>query len=91
MLGHPELRLPNTLAIGFRGQIAVEVMSRCPDICASFGAACHAGERKRSAVLAAMDVPDEIAFGAVRLSLGRFTTEAEIDEAVTQISQAAAA
>ena len=91
LLGHPERRLPNTLSIGFRGQIAVEVMSRCPDICASFGAACHAGERKRSAVLAAMNVPDEIAFGAVRLSLGRFTTEAEIDQAVQQISTAAAA
>jgi cysteine desulfurase len=39
-------------------------------------------------VLEAMDVPEEIAFGAIRLSLGRFTTQAEIDDAVAMLVNA---
>ena len=91
VLGHPEKRLPNTLAVGFRGKIGIDVMSRCPDICASFGAACHSGERKRSDVLEAMNVPEEIAYGAVRFSVGRYTTEAEIDQAIKQLVASAGA
>jgi len=89
LLGHPEERLPNTLAIGFRGCVGGEILSRCPDLCASTGAACHSGERQRSGVLAAMDVPEEIAFGAVRFSVGRPTTQAEIDAAIPQLVRAA--
>jgi len=85
LLGHPELRLPNTLNIGFRGRIGAEILAACPDLCASIGAACHSGRHERSATLAAMNVPEEVAFGAIRFSVGRFTTEAEIDAAVEQI------
>ena len=85
LIGHPDKRLPNTLAIGFSGLIGGDVLARCPELCASTGAACHSGKAERSAVLAAMDVPKEIAFGAVRLSVGRFTTEAEIDAALDMI------
>jgi cysteine desulfurase len=91
LLGHPEKRLPNTLAIGFRGKIGAEILASCPDICASTGAACHSDERKRSAVLEAMDVPEDVAFGAIRFSVGRFTTDAEIDVAIKQITAALAA
>ncbi len=91
LLGHPEQRLPNTLCVGFRGRVGGEVLAACPEICASTGAACHSGKRQKSAVLTAMDVPDDVAFGAVRFSLGRFTTEAEIDRAVELIAQALAA
>lgn len=85
LLGHPEDRLPNTLAVGFRGRTGGDILAHCPDICASTGAACHSGERKRSAVLEAMDVPEEVAFGAIRFSVGRFTTETEIDQALQQV------
>ncbi len=88
LLGHPKERLPNTLAIGFRGLVGGEILAACPDLCASTGAACHSGDRKRSAVLEAMDVPEDVAFGAIRFSVGRFTTEREIDCAVDQISEA---
>jgi len=91
LLGHPEERLPNTLAIGFRGRIGAEILASCPDICASTGAACHSDERKRSAVLEAMDVPEDVAFGAIRFSAGRFTTDSEIDAAMEQITAALAA
>ena len=85
LLGHPTQRLPNTLCVGFRDRIGAEVLAACPEICASTGAACHSGRRERSATLAAMNVPEDIAFGAVRFSVGRHTTEQEIDSAVGQL------
>ena len=88
LIGHPKERLPNTLAVGFRGRIGAEVLAACPEICASTGAACHASERKRSAVMTAMGVPEVVAFGAVRFSVGRFTTDAEIDQAVGMLADA---
>lgn len=88
LLGHPTARLPNTLCVGFPGRIGGEVLEACPEICASTGAACHSGRRERSATLAAMDVPEEVAFGAVRFSVGRPTSETEIDEAVEQLARA---
>ncbi|MFQ5463608.1 MAG: cysteine desulfurase family protein [Phycisphaerae bacterium] len=88
VLGHPETRLPNTLAMGFRGRIGADVLATCPEVAASTGAACHAAQRKRSAVLAAMNVPEDVAFGAVRFSVGRFTSQDEIDRAVPLIVRA---
>lgn len=85
LLGHRSQRLPNTLCVGFRGRVGGEVIAGCPDVCASTGAACHSGKAQRSATLTAMNIPQEIAFGAVRLSVGRFTTEREIEEAITRI------
>ncbi|MBI1826686.1 MAG: cysteine desulfurase [Planctomycetes bacterium] len=88
-LGHPEHRLPNTSAIGFRGKLGAVVLAKCPDICASTGAACHSGKHDVSATLSAMGVPIDVALGAVRLSVGRYTTEEEVDEAARQITHAA--
>jgi len=88
LLGHPELRLPNTLNVGFRGHIGGDILAACPQVCASPGAACHSRRRERSATLAAMDVPEDVAFGAIRFSVGRYTSEAEVDEAIRQIAAA---
>ncbi len=88
LLGHPEQRLPNTLAIGFRGRVGSDILAACPEICASTGAACHSGKRTGSATLAAMKVPDDVAFGAIRFSVGRFSTEGEIDDALAMIVKA---
>jgi len=85
LLGHPELRLPNTLAVSFPSRSGADVLAACPELCASTGAACHSGNAKRSGVLAAMNVPETVAIGAVRFSVGRHTTEAEVDEAVRMI------
>lgn len=90
LLGHPTDRLPNTLCASFRGKIGGEVLAACPDVCASTGAACHSGKAERSATLAAMDVPEDVAFGAIRFSVGRFTTEVEVDKAAQQIAAAMA-
>ena len=85
LLGHPTKRLSSTCCVGFRGRVGGEILAVCPQICASTGAACHSGKARRSATLTAMNVPEEIAFGAVRFSIGRPTTEDEIDRAVEQV------
>ena len=79
--GHPENRLPNTLNLSFPGMIGEEILSHIPEICASTGAACHDRSLKLSHVLGAMGVTEEVGMGAIRLSLGRPTTEGEVDEA----------
>ena len=79
--GHPDLRLPNTLNINFLGHVGAEFLQKLPQIAASTGSACHEGSITQSPVLCAMGVPPEIGKGAVRLSVGRFTTEDEIDRA----------
>jgi cysteine desulfurase len=78
--GHPTLRLPNTLDVGFEGQFGSEVLEAVPEVAASTGSACHAGSRELSPVLKAMAVPEAIGFGAVRFSLGRGTRREDIDE-----------
>jgi cysteine desulfurase len=85
--GHPEQRLPNTLHVNFRGVIGAELLERLPELAASTGSACHAGEVTLSSVLEAMQVSPELGMGAVRFSLGRYTSRAEIDRAVELIEQ----
>lgn len=55
---------------------------------ASAGSACAAGALSTSHVLAAMGVPGDVARGALRISVGRGTTETEIDRAVTIVADA---
>lgn len=79
--GHPELRLPNTLNVNFAGHIGAELLLKVPEIAASTGSACHEGSDCLSPVLQAMGVPPELGRGAIRLSVGRFTTDEEIERA----------
>ena len=79
--GCPTHRLPNTLNVNFAGQVGAELLARTPEIAASTGSACHEGRVTQSAVLCAMGVPPERGKGAVRLTVGRFSTENEIDTA----------
>ncbi len=83
--GHPEDRLPNTLNVSFVGMIGAEVLARLDGVAASTGSACHSGRVELSPVLAAMGVPERIGMGAVRFSLGRQTTDAEIDTVIAQL------
>lgn len=85
-------RLPNTLSISFPGSLAYDLVATLGDkVAISTGAACHARDVKISHVLQAMKVSEEVAKGTVRISLGRFTTEEEIEQAVEHIVKAAKA
>lgn len=76
-------RLPNTSLISFVNAFSDEIVVALDEhgICASGGAACHSGRREPSGVMRAMRQPSDVALGAVRFSLSRYTTEQEIDEA----------
>lgn len=80
--GHLIERLPNTLNVSFRGHIGSELLARLPHLAASTGSACHAVDACISPVLEAMGVPMDVALGAIRFSLGRTSTVAEVDEVV---------
>jgi len=81
-------RLPNTLNVSFPGISGGELLARVPEVAASLGSACHAGRETVSPVLAAMGVSPERARGAVRFSLGRPTTRAEVEEAAALLIKA---
>lgn len=86
--GHPAERLPNTLNVSFVGQVGEEILTRLEGVAASTGSACHSGRVKLSPVLEAMGVPPEVGMGAVRFSLGRETTLAEVEAVVEQLKEA---
>jgi len=77
---HSEDRLPNTLSVGFKG-VCVTTLKAALDlkVACSAGAACHGSGM--SAVLKAMNTPEEFGRGTLRLSLGRHTTEDEVKRA----------
>jgi cysteine desulfurase len=87
--GHPEKRLPNTLNASFLGHVGAELLEKVPEIAASTGSACHEGKVRQSPVLSAMGVPPEIGQGALRLTVGRFTTEEQVDRAAELLIRAA--
>ncbi len=87
--GHPDERLPNTLNVNFVGHVGADLLAATPAVAASTGSACHEGRVTLSPVLAAMGVPPELERGAVRLSVGRFTTEDEVDRAAEALVRAA--
>ena len=87
--GHPQHRLPNTLNISFRGLEANRILEDIGlEVAASAGAACHAEYVEISHVLEAMGIPLEWAKGALRFSVGRMTTEAEIDATIRVVAEA---
>ncbi|MBO0763513.1 MAG: cysteine desulfurase [Hyphomicrobiaceae bacterium] len=88
--GHPDRRLPNTLNVSFVAQIAADVLARLDGVAASTGSACHTGHVELSPVLKAMGVAPHVGMGAIRLSLGRGTTQDEIDLVADQLVSALA-
>ena len=79
--GHPDERLPNTLNVRFPRATGSRVLGGAPEVAASTGSACHDGHERASSVLLAMGVPPTVALGSVRLTLGRGTTDADVERA----------
>lgn len=81
LTGHPTRRLPHLASFAIRGVEGASVVIGLDleGIAASSGAACSEGEVRPSPVLEAMGFPPEWAVGALRLSLGRFNTEEDVD------------
>ncbi len=89
--GHPVHRLPNTLNVSFVGRVGADILAALDGVAASTGSACHSGRVELSPVLEAMGVAPEAGMGAIRFSIGRATTEDEIDAVVAALSDALSA
>ena len=76
-----QFRLPNTSSISFENLNGEAILAKLSDagVCVSTGSACNAETHTASPVLRAMEIPYSRAMGAIRFSLGRFNTEAEVD------------
>jgi cysteine desulfurase len=83
LTGHPNERLPGILSIIARETdgSAVALSLDLEGIACSIGSACTTGSTEVSHVLTAMGYPEEEARGALRMSLGRTTTDDEVDTA----------
>jgi cysteine desulfurase len=90
--GHPELRLPNTLNVSFpfveSESLLLELDLR--EVAVSSGSACTSGTGEPSHVLLAMGIPHEICRGALRFSLGRENSGADIDYVLDVLPEIAA-
>ena len=89
--GDPEHRLPNTLNVAFVGRVGAEILAGLDGVAASTGSACHSGRVELSPVLQAMGVTPAVGMGAIRFSLGRGTTAAEIETVVERLASVLAA
>ena len=89
--GHHVRRLPNTLNVSFPHVDCEDLLARAHAVAASTGSACHSGRTEPSTVLTAMDIGRGRALGAVRLSLGYTTTEADVDTAAGALTATATA
>lgn len=85
--GHPVERLPNTLNVSIDGVIGEAVLAATPALASSTGSACHEGNTEPSAVLLAMGLSRERSLGALRLTLGRWSTAEEVELAARLLAQ----
>lgn len=86
--GNTKARLPNTTNLSFSGIRAPSLLKEVGDIALSTGSACSSALAEPSHVLRAMGLTDEIAYSSVRFSLGRFTTEEEIETSLIAFGRA---
>ena len=80
-----EKKLPGNLSLSFKGVDGSALIVSLGDLAASAGSACTAGNAEPSYVLKAIGTPAELAVSTLRLGLGRFTTEDEVNYAIGRI------
>jgi cysteine desulfurase len=85
--GDMERRVPHNLNISFNFVEGESLMMALSDLAVSSGSACTSASLEPSYVLRALGRSDELAHSSIRFSIGRFTTEADIDHAITLIHQ----
>lgn len=82
----PEPRLPGNLHVSFPGVEARRILEALPEMALSTGSACNSAKSEGSHVLRALGLGDDRVFSSLRLGLGRWTTEAEVDRAADAIA-----
>lgn len=84
--GNKQYRLPNTTNICFAGVDGELLLMLMNELAVSNGSACTSASTDPSHVLKAMGLSDDLAYSSVRFSLGRFTTEADVEAAIRHIT-----
>ena len=87
--GDPEQSVAGLLSLRFPGIDAISLLEDLPDLALSSGAACNTASGLPSSVLTAIGLDAAEAQSAVRIGLGRFTSEADVDRAIRLIGDAA--
>ena len=87
----PDGCLPNTLMVAVPGRTGSDLLDAAAGVAASTGSACHAGVHTPAETLLAMGIAPDLALGALRLSLGRGTTEADVRAGAAALVEAQAA
>ncbi|MDP2282517.1 MAG: IscS subfamily cysteine desulfurase [Pseudohongiella sp.] len=85
--GHADQCAPGIINLGFEGVDGESLLMSLRQLALSSGSACMSATLEPSYVLRGIGIPDDIAQSALRVSLGRFTTEADVDTAVAAIRQ----
>ena len=85
--GDLEHHVPGIVNVAFGYVDGESLLMSMTDIAVSTGSACTSASIEPSYVLRALGVPDDLAHSSIRFSIGRFTTEQEIDHALVQIHE----
>jgi len=83
--GHPTQRVPHNLNMSFNYVEGESLMMGIKGLAVSSGSACTSASLEPSYVLRALGRSDELAHSSLRMTIGRWTTEAEIDYAIDTI------
>jgi cysteine desulfurase len=85
--GHPERRVPHNLNMSFNFVEGESLIMGIKGVAVSSGSACTSASLEPSYVLRALGRSDELAHSSLRMTIGRWTTEEEIDYAVQTIRE----
>ena len=83
--GDPERRIPGLLNVSFEGVEGESLLFALRDLAVSSGSACTSASRESSYVLRAIGRDDQLAQSSIRFSLGRFSTEEDVDFAIRRV------
>lgn len=86
MHGHREQRVPGIINLGFAGIDGETLLMSLNTLAVSTGSACTSASMAPSFVLSALGVEDDLAHASVRFSLGRFTTDDEVQQTITKVT-----
>ena len=85
--GDPDRRLPGLVNVAFEGVDGETLLMALDDIAVSSGSACTSASVEPSYVLRALGLPDDLAHASLRFTVGRYTTQEDVDYAAARIAE----